>query len=38
MSTPILETVITVVDADEVPVFFGFARYCSDRVQLVMDV
>lgn len=23
---------------DEVPVFFGFAGYCSDRVELVMDV
>lgn len=38
VNTPILETVITVVDADNIPVFFGFAGYCSDRVDLVIDV
>jgi len=38
LSVPILETVITAADGADVPIFFGFARYCSERVELVLDV
>ncbi len=35
---PLLETVITLVDARGIPLVHAFSAYCSDRIELVLDL
>jgi GntR family phosphonate transport system transcriptional regulator len=37
-SIPLLETVITLVDANGLPLVHAFSAYCSDRIELVLDL
>ena len=37
-ATPLVETRIVFVDRQDRPVMYGFSAYCSDRVELTIDV
>ncbi|CAH1660927.1 hypothetical protein CHELA40_12011 [Chelatococcus asaccharovorans] len=37
-SVPLLETIITLVDSDGIPLVHAFSAYCSDRIELVLEM